>query len=76
MHQRGVNAQLPDRLFSPSKKLSHHFLLHFPIGMGSYDHLKKYPGVFLELLQNTFFKRVPYQLENAIKSGGSVFHLG
>ena len=31
-------AQLPGRLFSPSnicKKLSHHFLLHFPIGMGS-----------------------------------------
>ena len=50
MHQRGVNAQLPDRLFSPSKKLSHHFLLHFPIGMGSYDHLEKYPGVFLDLL--------------------------
>ena len=32
-------------LFSPSdisKKLSHHSLLHFPIGMGSYDHHAKY----------------------------------
>ena len=31
-------AQLPGRLFSPSdtcKKISHHFLLYFPIGMGS-----------------------------------------
>ena len=42
-------AELPGRLFSPSgicKKLSHHFLLHFPIGMGSYDHHAKYQGVF------------------------------
>ena len=41
--------QLPGRLFSPCdicKKLSHHFLLHFPIGMGSYDHHAKYQGVF------------------------------
>ena len=41
--------QLPGRLFSPSdisKKLSHHFLLHFPIGMGSYDHHARYQGVF------------------------------
>ena len=41
--------QLPGRLFSPSdlcKKLSHHFLLHFSIGMGSYDHHAKYQGVF------------------------------
>ena len=39
--------QLPGRLFSPSdicKKLSRHFLLHFPIGMGSYDHHAKYQG--------------------------------
>ena len=46
-------AQLPGRLFSPSdvsKKLSHHFLMHFPIGMGSYDHHAKYQGVFQELL--------------------------
>ena len=46
-------AQLPGRLFSPSdisKKLSHHFLLHFPIGMGSYDHHAKYQGVFPDLL--------------------------
>ena len=46
-------AQLPGRLFSPSdisKKLSHHFLLHFPIGMGFYDHHTKYQGVFQELL--------------------------
>ena len=27
-------------------QLSHHFLLHFPIGMGSYDHQAKYQGVF------------------------------
>ena len=41
--------QVPCRLFSPSdicKKLSHHFLLHFPIDMGSYDHHAKYQGVF------------------------------
>ena len=34
-------AQLPSGLFSPSdtsKKLSHHFLLHFPIAKGSYNH--------------------------------------
>ena len=45
--------QLPGRLFSPSdisKKLSHHFLLHFPIGMGSYDHHAKYQSLFPELL--------------------------
>ena len=44
-----AKAQLPGRLFSPGeicKKLSHHFLLHFPIGMGSYDHHAKYQGVF------------------------------
>ena len=44
-----AEAQLPGRLFSPSdkcKKLSHHFLLHFSIGMGSYDHHAKYQGVF------------------------------
>ena len=42
-------SQLPGRLFSPSdncKKLSHNFLLHFSIGMGSYDHHAKYQGVF------------------------------
>ena len=41
-----TRSQLPGRLlFSPSdigKKLSHHFLLHFPIDMGSYDHNPKY----------------------------------
>ena len=45
--------QLPGRIFSPSdisKKLSHRFLLHFPIGMGSYDHHTKYQGVFMDLL--------------------------
>ena len=44
-----LEAQLPGRLFSPSdicKKLSHHFLLHFPIAMGSYDHHAKYQDVF------------------------------
>ena len=42
-------SQLPGRLFSPSdncKKMSHHFLLHFSIGMGSYDHHTKYQDVF------------------------------
>ena len=42
-------SQLPVRLFSPSdkfKKLSHHFLLHFSYGIGSYDHHTKYQGVF------------------------------
>ena len=43
----------PGRLyFSPrniSIKLSHHFLLHFPIVMGSYDHHAKYQGVFMDL---------------------------
>jgi hypothetical protein len=46
-------AQLPGRLFSPSdvrKKMSHHFLLHFPIGMGSYDHHAKYQGLLPGLL--------------------------
>ena len=50
---RDMFSQLPVRLFSPSdisKKLSHHFLLHFPIGMGSYDHHAKYQGVFMGLL--------------------------
>ena len=45
----GIKSQIPGRLFSPSdkcKKLSHHFLLHLPIGMGSYDHHAKYQGVF------------------------------
>ena len=28
------------------KKLSYHFLLHFPIGMSPYDHHAKYQGVF------------------------------
>ena len=45
--------QLFGRLFSPSdtsKKLSHNFLLHFWIDIGSYDHLSKYQGVFLDLL--------------------------
>ena len=51
-------SQLLGRLFSPgdiSKKLSNHFLLHFPIGIGSYDHHPKYQGVFPQLLENTFF---------------------
>ena len=54
--------QLSGKIFSPSgrcKKLSHHFLLHFPIGMGSYDHQAKYQGVFPLLLEHTFFIRVP-----------------
>ena len=55
-------AQLPGSLFSPSdisKKLSHHFLLHFWINIGPYDHHAKYQGVFMGLLWNTFFIRVP-----------------
>ena len=57
-----VNAnstQLPGRLFSPSnisKKLSHHFLLHFWNGIGSYNHHGKYQGVFPVFI---FFIRVP-----------------
>ena len=46
---RPITSQLPGRLFSPSdkcKKLSHHFLLHFLINMGSCDHHTKYQGVF------------------------------
>ena len=38
---------------SPSdirKKLSHHFLLHFSIGIGSYDRQAKYQSVFMGLL--------------------------
>ena len=42
-----------------AKKLSHHILLHFSIGMGSYDHHAKYQGVFPNLLENIFFIRVP-----------------
>ena len=56
------SSQLSGRLFSPSdicKKLSHHFLLYFPIGMGSYDHHAKYQGAFPQLLKSTFFIRVP-----------------
>jgi len=48
-----LDTQLPGRLFSPSdisKKLSHNFLLHFPIGMGSHDHHAKHQGVFMGLL--------------------------
>ena len=48
-----ATAQLPGRLFSPSdisKKLSHHFLLYFPNGMGSYGYHAKYQGVFQDLL--------------------------
>ena len=44
-----AEAQLAGRLFSPSdmcKKLSHLFLLHFLIGIDSYDHHAKYQGVF------------------------------
>ena len=57
-----VMAQLSGRLFSPSdicKKLSHHFLLHFPIGMGSYDH-------------HTFFIRVPPLEEKKMNSKGGL----
>ena len=55
-------SQLPGRLFSPSdisKKLSHHFLLHFPIGMGSYDHHAKYQGVFPGASIKHFFHKGP-----------------
>ena len=48
-YHRRDSAAVWYRLFSPSdisKKLSHHFLLHFPIGMGFYDHHAKYQGVF------------------------------
>ena len=38
------------RVIYVSKKLSHHFLLHFSIGMGSYDHYTKYQDVSQDLL--------------------------
>ena len=44
-----IQSQLPGRLFSPSdirENLSHHFLLHFSIDMGPYDHHAKYQGGF------------------------------
>ena len=81
-------AQVPGKLFSPceiSKKLSHHFLLHFWIDMGSYDHQAKIRECFIEApetLPNILpggSHRNPYQFKNAIKSGGTVFclhHLG
>jgi hypothetical protein len=56
-----VLQQLPSRLIGPSdifKKLSHHFLLRFSIGMGSYDHTK-YQGMFPYFLANTFFHKGP-----------------
>ena len=55
-----------------AKKLSHHFLLHFPIGIGSYVHRAKYQGVFILLLENTFFIRVPpleKEILNEFKGG-------
>ena len=39
-------AQVIFRSSDMCKKLSHHFLLHFSIGMGSCDHHAKYQGVF------------------------------
>ena len=54
--------QLPGRVFSPSdiwKKLSHPLLLHFPFGMSTYVHHKKYQGMFMNLPENMFFIRVP-----------------
>ena len=48
-YKKSPETQLPGRLISPDdicKKLSHHFLLHFLIGMGSYDHHAKDQGVF------------------------------
>ena len=53
--------QLPGRLFSPSdisKKLSRHFLLHFPIDMSSYDYHEKYQGVSGASIK-LFFIRLP-----------------
>ena len=72
--QLAMNSQLPGILFSPidiSKKLAHHFLLRFPIGMGSYDHHAKYQGVFPDLLENTLFMSVPPDKEilNEFKGG-------
>ena len=67
-----VVSQLPGKLFSPSdnfKKLSRHFLLHFSISIAKEIH----PDILRGGHRN------PYQLENAIKSGGTVFflhHLG
>ena len=47
----GPHSSLVDYLAQviKAKKLSHYFLLHFPIGMGSYDHQAKYQWVFMDL---------------------------
>ena len=39
--------------------MSHHFLLHFAIGMGSYDHHTKHLGVFSGASIKPFFQKVP-----------------
>ena len=51
------------------------FLLHFPIGIGSYEHHAKYHGVFPFLGVKKTHPDILRggQLENAIKSGGTVF---
>ena len=62
MHSCGHRTQLPGRLFissDMSKKNYPTTFLHFLIGMGSFDHHAKYQGVFMGLLWNTFFIRVP-----------------
>ena len=33
--------------------------MHFPIGMGSFDHHAKYQGVFMDLLSNPLFHKGP-----------------
>ena len=52
-------AQVPGKLFSPSdisKKLSHQFLLHFWIDMGSYDQHSKCQGVYGASIKQFFHK--------------------
>ena len=73
-------ASLPQlfSLFSPSdtsKKLSHHFLVHLWINIGYYDHHAKYQGVFMGLLWNNFFIRVPLwiHLNLLYKKGGPLW---
>ena len=73
LNMKGKYAQLFGRLFSPSiytlysgknKKLSHYFLFHFPIGMGSYWFLwpprKISGGVYGPQIKHFFHKGPPF----------------
>ena len=43
--------------------------MHFPIGMGSYDHHAKYQGVFPQLLEHTFSPPLEKENLNEFKGG-------